>query len=76
MTAPVRVLLADDEVEYGGLMTRALRRGGMAVSVAYDGDEVVEALRTQDVEVVVMDLRMPRLTDPLRHRRRPARCAR
>jgi DNA-binding NtrC family response regulator len=61
MIDAVQVLLADDEVEYAASLARALRRRGMVVSVAHDGDEVVEALKTQDVDVVVMDLRMPRM---------------
>lgn len=59
MTKAIRVLIADDEVEYAESLARALRRRGMAVSVVHDGAEVLEALRRDEFDVIVMDVRMP-----------------
>ena len=61
MNRATRVLLADDEVEYAESLARALRRRGLTISIVHDGFEAVSALRREEFDVVVMDLRMPRM---------------
>ncbi|HLK54949.1 MAG TPA: HD domain-containing phosphohydrolase [Chthonomonadaceae bacterium] len=56
-----KVLLADDEDALRLLMGRQLRRAGHEVTLAEDGMVAAELLTTQTFDVVVSDMKMPRL---------------
>jgi len=62
-SSPVRVLLVDDQELVRSGLTRILRRrdGFEVVGECADGDEVPAALAAHEPDVVVMDLRMPRV---------------
>lgn len=57
----IRVLLVDDEVAVRSPIARFLSRRGAEVREASDGLEALEVLRTTAVDVIVADLRMPRM---------------
>lgn len=61
--APVRVLLADDQrvVRDGLAMLLGLLDGIELVATAADGEEALARVAEHDPDVVLMDLRMPRL---------------
>jgi len=61
--APIRVLVADDQrtVREGLTMLVGLIDGVEVVGAACDGVEAVELARTEHPDVVLMDLRMPRM---------------
>ncbi len=61
--APIRVLVADDQrtVRDGLSMLVGLIDGVEVVGAACDGAEAVELARTERPDVVLMDLRMPRM---------------
>jgi DNA-binding NarL/FixJ family response regulator len=61
--APIRVLVADDQrtVRDGLKMLVGLIDGVEVVGAACDGVEAVELARTERPDVVLMDLRMPRM---------------
>lgn len=61
MTAPVRIALVDDQdlVREGIKALLALSGRVQVVLEARDGDQLLAALPTAPVEVVVMDIRMP-----------------
>jgi DNA-binding NarL/FixJ family response regulator len=61
--APIRVLIADDQrvVRDGLTMLVGLIEGVEVVDTASDGIEAVERARSARPDVVLMDLRMPRL---------------
>jgi DNA-binding NarL/FixJ family response regulator len=61
--APIRVLVADDQrtVRDGLTMLVGLIDGVEVVGAACDGVEAVELAETQRPDVVLMDLRMPRM---------------
>ena len=61
--APIRVLVADDQrtVRDGLTMLVGLIDGVEVVGAARDGVEAVELARTERPDVVLMDLRMPRM---------------
>ncbi|HEY7891188.1 MAG TPA: response regulator transcription factor [Solirubrobacteraceae bacterium] len=61
--APIRVLVADDQrtVRDGLTMLVGLIEGVEVVGAACDGVEAVELAQTERPDVVLMDLRMPRM---------------
>lgn len=61
--APRRVLVADDEPHIGRIIKMKLEQGPFAVTLAYDGQEALDALANDpDVSLVLLDVMMPYLT--------------
>ena len=60
--AGLRVLLVDDELPLGELMSEALVGRGARVEVAASGQEALEILPRAPVDVLVLDVRMPGMT--------------
>src|ERR1700722_738419 len=56
-----RVLLADDEEGLRLIMGRQLTRAGHDVTFAHDGQEALDLLETRQFDVVLSDMKMPRL---------------
>jgi CheY-like chemotaxis protein len=56
-----RVLVADDDPEIRELLSRFLGNLGCEVETAADGEETLEAVRRARPDVLLLDLRMPRL---------------
>jgi DNA-binding response OmpR family regulator len=59
---PVTVLLVDDEDSVQKLLTFPLEREGFRVVQARDGEEALERFRSEDVDLVVLDLMLPKLS--------------
>ncbi|MGM0654828.1 MAG: response regulator [Thermodesulfobacteriota bacterium] len=55
----VRVLLVDDEDNYRNAIARRLERRNLVVSQAPDGTACLEYLGENEVDVVVLDMKMP-----------------
>jgi DNA-binding response OmpR family regulator len=55
----VRVLVVEDETQLADAVVRGLRREGMAVDVAYDGDDGFSKATTTRYDVVVLDRDLP-----------------
>lgn len=55
----MRVLLVEDERTLSGTLERGLRREGMAVDVAFDGDEALKKAAVNQYDVVVLDRDLP-----------------
>jgi DNA-binding response OmpR family regulator len=55
----VRVLVAEDERRVADAVARGLRREGMAVDVAYDGEAALDKARLNPYDVVVLDRDLP-----------------
>lgn len=53
------VLLVDDEVEFLQTMLKRMRKRNMDVTGAKSGEEALEFLSKNPVDVVVLDVRMP-----------------
>jgi DNA-binding response OmpR family regulator len=56
---PVRVLMVDDEPAICRVLSIALTRAGYDVTSAHSGDAALAVLATQDIDVMVIDLRIP-----------------
>lgn len=59
MSDAIRVLLIDDEQIFVDSLTKVLRRRGMVVQSAPNGAAGLELLAKAEVDVVVLDVRMP-----------------
>ena len=59
--APMRILLADDNDINRRVTKILLGRDGHTVTEAANGREVLDAMRAQDFDVVLMDLHMPEM---------------
>lgn len=53
------VLVVDDEKDHADAMAEGLRRAGHDVLVAYGGNEAIERVREQRIDVILTDLMMP-----------------
>src|SRR5436190_8961162 len=56
-----RVLVVDDEPAVRRALERALRLESYDVSLAGDGEEALDALATEPLDAVILDILMPRL---------------
>src|SRR5580765_5702580 len=56
---PMRILVVEDEVQLAEAVARGLRREGMAVDVAVDGDEGYRKAALTRYDVVVLDRDLP-----------------
>jgi len=54
-----RVLLVDDELDFLEMLSQRLRLRGLPVVTAPSGPEALEVLDREEVDVVVLDVRMP-----------------
>ena len=60
--ANARVLVVDDEETIRDVLKRALVDDGYQVSVAGGGQQALDALSQSDIEVMLLDIRMPGLS--------------
>jgi DNA-binding NtrC family response regulator len=57
-SCPVRILLVDDERDFVNILAKRIRRRNIDVAKAYSGAEAIQALRGQEFDVAVVDLKM------------------
>ncbi|MFO8085609.1 MAG: response regulator, partial [Desulfobacterales bacterium] len=56
---PSRILLVDDEKDFVEMLTLRLEEIGEKVLQAYSGLECLEKLENTEVDVVILDVKMP-----------------
>jgi len=61
MTDAIRVLLADDEVCFASSLSKVLSRRGFQVTAVHSGEEALAELERETFDVILLDLRMPRM---------------
>lgn len=61
MSNSQKVLVVDDEDSIRMLVKKVLERSGFDVAVARDGFEAIERIATDDFDVVLLDVMMPKL---------------
>jgi DNA-binding response OmpR family regulator len=59
--AAMRVLLVEDHAKLAVTLARGLRRKGMAVDVAFDGEDALDHAAGTDYDVVVLDRDLPKV---------------
>lgn len=57
----MKILIVDDDRINSTILNRLLARDGHAVVIAHDGVEGVEVFRRENPDLVLMDIRMPRM---------------
>ena len=57
----MRVLVVEDHKELAATVAVGLRREGMAVDLAFDGDSALRQTRRADYDVIVLDRDLPRV---------------
>ena len=62
MTAPAKVVLADDDAHIGCVVAMRLRSAGYEVSVAQDGEEALGLVHEVHPSLVITDLQMPHMS--------------
>jgi len=55
---PVRLLLVDDEKAFVNILSKRFKRRNIDVVKAFSGAEAIQALRGQEFDVAVLDLKM------------------
>ena len=55
----MRVLIVEDHVKMAGLIRRGLRKEGMAVDVAGDGEEGVARAEATEYDAIILDVMLP-----------------
>jgi DNA-binding NtrC family response regulator len=56
---PTRVLLVDDEKDFVEMLSLRLDEVGEKVTTAYSGKECLETLEKKEIDVVILDIKMP-----------------
>ena len=57
-TGPIRLLLVDDEKDFVNILSKRIKRRNIDVAKAFSGAEAIQALRGQEFDVAVLDLKM------------------
>ncbi len=56
----IKVLLADDDLDFLDVTAYALRRAGFVVTAVADGEEALDCWKTEDPDIVLLDIAMPK----------------
>ncbi len=73
-TAGKKILVVEDEHFISELYIRALTKAGYIVTVAADGKQALNQAKTDQYDIILLDLMIPNMTgiEVLRHLRNPA----
>lgn len=61
MAKSYKILIVEDEQELSDAYKTILEKGGYSVDLAHDGTEALDLLHTQEPDLILLDLRMPRM---------------
>lgn len=56
---PTKILIVDDEKDFVEMLSLRLQESGEKVKCAYSGQECLETLAQNNVDVVILDIKMP-----------------
>jgi DNA-binding NtrC family response regulator len=54
----IRLLLVDDEKDFVNILSKRIKRRNIDVTKTFSGTEAIQALRAQEFDVAVLDLKM------------------
>ena len=76
MTADARILLVEDDRELCTMLSNFFAEHGVSIVAIHDGDEAARALRTPEVDLVILDVMLPKRSglDLLVELRRHSEC--
>ena len=57
-SVPIQLLLVDDERDFVNILSKRIKRRNIDVAKAFSGAEAIQALRGQEFDVAVLDLKM------------------
>lgn len=57
--SPIKLLIAEDEINLSFVLQKELTRQGCVVTVAHNGDEAIQLSRQEEFHVALLDLMMP-----------------
>ena len=57
----ISILVADDEEEIANLIAIHLEKEGYLVFKALDGEEALQVIQTQTIDLVILDIMMPKM---------------
>ena len=57
-----RILVVDDEADIAGAYEMALNNAGFSTVKSFDGLDALSKIRNEDFDLIVTDLKMPRLS--------------
>jgi DNA-binding response OmpR family regulator len=55
----MRILLVEDDLDLSAVVARGLRRDGLAVDQAFDGNQAIELIDVNQYDVLVLDRQLP-----------------
>jgi len=55
----IKILIVDDEVAFANTLAQRLHMRGLKVGIAYDGEQALSKLKEEELDVIVLDLKMP-----------------
>ena len=58
---PANILLVDDEKDFVEMLSLRLKAFGKQVTPAYSGGECLEKLKANNIDVVILDIKMPEM---------------
>jgi DNA-binding NtrC family response regulator len=59
VTAPSQIMVVDDEADFVEMLSLRLIEIGETVVAAYSGSECIKTLNETDIDVVILDVKMP-----------------
>jgi two-component system, NtrC family, response regulator HydG len=57
----MRALIVDDDRDHGESIAEILETRGHAVEIAFTGEDAVDCFRARDFDIVLMDVKLPRM---------------
>jgi DNA-binding NtrC family response regulator len=59
MNAPIKLLIAEDELNLSYVLQKELARQGCIVTITHNGDDAIRCVRQEEFHVALLDLMMP-----------------
>jgi two-component system alkaline phosphatase synthesis response regulator PhoP len=61
MNGKKRILVVDDEPDFGSIVQKNVEKEGFSVEIAYDGLEGIEKVKANPPDAIVLDVMMPEM---------------